>query len=522
MSEDWQNRILSKNSESSVAKQPAAEVRQITSKSDKTFAVQSVAGGKGSQFEDIYMGVTVNLADREFFFDIELRSKDGEELPQNIELELGSFYIARVSVSLNRFVDVPNNSDQYLLKQEGVRIDRQLNLLLESSTLTMHGERQKLELNCRRDWCCDFLIQVSDRCESEFATLQLRYQEDSSQNKLRFASSLDVKVPTSQRVSPIKNVTLTANIANVKNAVILYVIPNGEKEWSIQGISPHEAIEMSIAAPSQPMNLWDYGKRPLGVILKWLREAIAYFRYRLNRELNLAIVDGTSQQISWEMVELQPNKFLGVKAKVVRWVEQEAWGEPILLDLDIQRIYQGRLVAYEHPLTLGCEDLHNRLSGWRDNLRTHTAKPVAIALLHCDKDLSDHLGRVRFDDLARCLQDRSLFLFVNSPYSARLIWEDDSLSGIAANALSEIASGYFGTLGKVDNKIAKAIEKKFIELAQKDVGINPALFLQALRSFYTSYLQGNDSQKSIAEQIFSYVYYGNPDDVVKITGGSQP
>jgi len=520
MSEDWQNRILSKNSGASVAKQSAAEVSQTSSRSDNALSIQSIVTGEGSEVKGIKMANKFYLADREFFFDIELRSKDGEELPQNIELELGSFYIARVSVSLNRFVDVPNNSDQYLLKQEGVRIDRQLNLLLESSTLTMHGERQKLELNCRRDWCCDFLIQVSDRCESEFATLQLRYQEDSSQNKLRFASSLDVKVPTSQRVSPIKNVTLTANIANANNAVILYVIPNGEKEWSIQGISPHEAIESMIKVPSQSMRLWN--KNHIGAILKWLKEAIAYFRDRLNRELNLAIVDGTSQQISWEMVELQPNEFLGVKAKVVRWVEQEAWGEPILLDLDIQRIYQGRLVAYEHPLTLGCEDLHNRLSGWRDNLRTHTAKPVAIALLHCDKDLSDHLGRVRFDDLARCLQDRSLFLFVNSPYSARLIWEDDSLSGIAANALSEIASGYFGTLGKVDNKIAKAIEKKFIELAQKDVGINPALFLQALRSFYTSYLQGNDSQKSIAEQIFSYVYYGNPDDVVKITGGSQP
>jgi len=519
MSEDWQNKILSKNSEASVAKQPAAEVSQTSSRSDNALSIQSIVTGEGSEVKDIKMANKFYLADRKFFFDIELRSKDGEELPQNIELELGSFYIARVSVSLNRFVNSSNNSDRYLLQQEEVYIDRQLNLMIESSTLTMHGERQKLELNCQRDWYCDFLVQVNDRCESEFATMQLRYQEDGSQNVLRFASSLDVKVPISQRVSPPKNVKLTANIANANNAVILYVIPNGEKEWSIQGISPHEAIESMIKVPSQSMRLWN--KNHIGAILKWLRESIAYFRDRLNRELNLAIVDATSQQISWEMVELEPNQFLGVKAKVVRWVEQEAWGKKILLDLDCPRTYHGRVVAYEHPVNQGCEDLHNCLNGWRDDLRKHNQQPVAIALLHCDQDLSEYLNQVRFDDLARCLQERSLFLFINSPCSARLIWEDDIPSCLAANALSEVASGYFGAMGEVENRIAKAIRKRFIELAQRDIGISPASFLQAVRSAYLRYLQGTDSEKNIAEQIFSYVYYGNPDDVVKITGGEQ-
>jgi small nuclear ribonucleoprotein (snRNP)-like protein len=519
MSEDWQNKILSKNSDASVAKQPAAEVRQTTSKSDKTVAIQSVTGGKESQFENINMGVTINLADRKFFFDIELRSKDGEKLPQNIELKSDSFYIARVSVSLNSFVNPSNNSDRYLLQQDGVCIDRQLNLMLESSILTMHGERRKLELNCRRDWYCDFLIQVSDRCESEFATLQLMYEEDGSQNVLRFASSLDVKVPISQRVSPPKNVKLTANIANANNAVILYVIPNGEKEWSIQGISPHEAIAQSVKSPCIPLDLWDYGKIQLGKVLKWVREAIAYFQ----NQCNLAIVDLTSQQIPWEMLELKPNEFLGVKSKVVRWMEQEAWGEPILLDLAIQRTYQGQIVKYEHPVNLSCEDLHAQLKPWRDQLGNHHRQPVAMGLLDCHEQLPID---VSFQDLARCLEEcsenRPLFLFINSPCSALLAYQDQVPSGIAAKALSEVASGYLGTMAKVDRWIAKIMKTEFLKLAQNDHGVSPALFLQSFRAKYEKDLKSaDDRKKREAEQIFSYVYYGNPNDVVKITGGEQ-
>ena len=222
------------------------------------------------------------------------------------------------------------------------------------------------------------------------------------------------------------------------------------------------------------------------------------------------------------MVELKPNEFLGVQSRVVRWIEQEAWGESILLDLDQKRNYQGRLVPYNHPVSLDCGDLHNCLKLWRKELSKHSQQPVAIALLHCEQELNKYLNQVRFDDLARCLQDRPLFLFVNSPCSARLLWQDENPYGIAANALSEIASGYFGTMGDVEGGLAQAIKKKFLQLAESDRGVSPALFLQGLRAFYKRFFTGNDLQKRQAEQIFSYVYYGNPDDVVKITGGRQP
>jgi small nuclear ribonucleoprotein (snRNP)-like protein len=500
----------------SVAKKPAAEVSQTTNRTDKAIAVQSVIGGEGSQFDNIHLGLDLNLADREFFFDIELRAENGKALPGNIELEVGCFYLVRVSVSLNRFVDSPDGNG-YPLKQAGVRIERKLDLTLVSSTLKMHGDIHQLELQCRHDWYRDFLVQASDCCQGESSSLQLRYQETDSQNLPRFASSLDIKVRAYQNATPPRTVKLPDSISNAENAVVLYIIPNGEEEWLLQGISPHESIDryIKIPNPDTPLDLWTYGKTHLGGVVKWLRDAIADF----GDKCSFVILDATSQQIQWEMVELKPSEYLGVKAEVVRWVEQEAWGDPIVLDLAKQRTYMGRLVAYDHPANLSCADIHDYLNAWREELIKHDRQPVAIGLLHCNERLTD----VRFDGIARSLRDRSLFLFVNSPCSARLIWKDKIPFGIAATALSEVASGYFGTMGAIEGQLAKAVKKKFLELAGSDSGISPAVFLQRIRLSYMQMLTSEDSQKrQRAEQVFSYVYFGNPDDVVKITGGSQP
>jgi len=329
--------------------------------------------------------------------------------------------------------------------------------------------------------------------------------------------SIDVN-PTSQ-IQTLPAIKLPTAIANPENTIVLYVIPNGEKEWLIQGISPHEAIEQSVKAPCIPLDLWEYGAYQLGKVLKWMGEAIAYFQ----NQCNLAIIDLTSQQIPWEMVELKPNKFLGVKAKIVRWVEQEAWGEPIVLNLAMQRTYQGQIVKYEHPVNLSCEDLHARLKPWRDQLGNHHRQPVAMGLLDCHEQLPIE---VSFKDIARCLEEcpenRPLFLFINSPCSALLAYQERVPSSIVTKALSEVASGYLGTMAKVDRWIAKMMKTEFLKLAQNDHGVSPALFLQGFRAKYEKDLKSaDDRKKREAEQIFSYVYYGNPDDVVKITGGEQ-
>jgi hypothetical protein len=502
MSDDFRNKFFS-------------QLSQIVSKTEKIVSVQSMTAGEGSEIRDNQQIVNLSLADRPFFFVISLKTEDGMEIVIDRELETDKIYRLYISVS-------PNPVAKSNLEQRGIKIVKQLDLSLQADDFEILDHRIiSLQLKDWETWEEHFIVKVRNGSHGK-TSLRLDFREGKA-DFAPYASLLDVHVRSlGNPISPPKTVKLTANISNAKNAAILYVIPNGEKEWLIQGISPHESIEQSIKVPSLPVNLWNYGKNYLGSILKWLRGTIAYFQDCLHRECNLAIIDATTQQIPWEMVELKPNEFLGVQSRVVRWIEQEAWGESILLDLDQKRNYQGRLVPYSHPVSLDCGDLHNCLKLWRKELRKHGQQPVAIALLHCEQELNKHLNQVRFDDLARCLQDRPLFLFVNSPCSARLLWQDENPHGIAANALSEIASGYFGTMGDVEGGLAQAIKKKFLQLAESDRGVSPALFLQGLRAFYKKFFTGTDLQKRQAEQIFSYVYYGNPDDVVKITGGMQP
>ncbi len=365
----------------------------------------------------------------------------------------------------------------------------------------------------------DFLVQVGDHCQEELSTLELKYQESGSHNRLRFASSLTIKVNTSQKVISPKTVNLIANIANAENAVILYIIPNGETEWSIQGISPHESINQTIKAPNISANIWrHYVPQKLGSLLKWLTKTIAYFQ----NQCNISIVDLTSQQISWERIELKTNVYLGVEAKVVRWVEQESRGEKILLDLSQPKNYEGRLVDYKHPLNLNCDDIDKNLKSWQLDLGKHKQQPVAIGLLNCHQRLTE----ISFETVARRVDDCSLFLFANCPYSAVVMWEDDSPSGVVTTALSEVASGYLGTMGEIDTWFAEKVQAKFLELARQGNGIKPVDFLRILRSTYARMLLSDkDEEIKRAERFlpyaFSYVYYGNPDDVVKITGGVQ-
>ncbi len=514
MSEDLKDKFFALSTNAGVAKKTPAEMTRTTRKTDEAISVQSIAGG---EIHNSTQNLIINLADRKFFFDMELRTEQRESLPSDVKLEVGKFYFVRVSVSLNPFIDSPS-VDQNMLKQQEVIIDQRLDITLESSTLTMHGEIGQLELRCRRDWYIDFLIQVGDRCQEELSSLELKYQESGSHNRLRFASSLAVKVNTNQKVISPKTVNLTANIANAENAAILYVTPNGQKEWSIQGISPHEAINQTIKAPNIPVNIWDYAKKSLGSLLKWLRETISYFQ----NQCNLAIVDLTSQQISWERIELKTNVYLGVEAKVVRWVEQEARGEKILLDLPQPQNYEGRLVDYKHPRDLNCDDIDNALNSWRQGLCKHKQQPVAIGLLNCHQRLTD----ISFEMVARRVDDYSLFLFANCPYSAVVTWEDAIPSGIAATALSEVASSYLGTMGEIDTGFAEQLQAKFLELARQKNGVKPVDFLRSLRFTYAKMLLSDDDiKRETAERLlpyaFSYVYYGNPDDVVKITGGGQ-
>lgn len=484
---------------------------------DKVFS-QGVTGGNKAHIENVNQNQTINnnFTDRDFFFDISLKTENGMELTINEKLETDKIYLLIISVQ-------PNSVVKSNLLQRGLKIIKQLDLYLQADDFYILDHRIiSLQLKDWDTWKEQFIVKVRN-CTHGKASLSLYFREGKAEFA-RYASLLEVQVcSVGNPITQPKYVNLTANIANAENAVILYVIPNGEKEWLIKGFSPHESIlgafNQTIKAPNIDVNIWQhYVPKKLGSLVKWLRETIAYFQ----NQCNLAIVDLTSQQISWERIELKKNIYLGVEAKVVRWVEQEARGEKILLDLAQPRIYQGRLVDYKHPRDLNCDDIDNALNSWRQGLSKHKQQPVAVGLLNCHQRLTN----ISFEKVARKVTDYSLFLFANCPYSACVIWEDESPSGIAANALYEVASGYLGTMGEIDTVFAEHLQAKFLELARQRDGVKPVDFLRRLRVTYAKMLLSDDDRKiERAERLlpyaFSYVYYGNPDDVVKITEGGQ-
>ncbi len=507
MSEGFKDKIVSQSSNASVAKKTSAELPTGNPSSS-----QIVSTGDGGQVSNITQMQTTNnhfSSDPVYFFMV-LKNLDGSEIIEDADIEAGKVYSVSISVSLNP-------AEKTRLIQKPIKIKKQLDLCLVGNDFEILDNKiVSFQIDEFGNWKEEFPIMVREGSKG-LGSLRLDFKEGKA-DFTSYASRLEVKVCSlAVSVTPPKTVNLTGNIANAENAVILYVTPNGETEWSIYGVSPHESLNCSILAPNMPLDLWDFARNCIDDILNWFRGVKSYF----NDRFNLAIVDRTSQQISWEAIQLDSNEFLAEKAKIVRWVEQKAWAKPIVLDLKLSRTYQGRLVPYEHPSGANCNDLHDRLNVWREALRKHDQQPVAIALLHCEQELNKHFNQVRFDELEKCLHDRPLFLFVNSPRSAQLLWKDKRPSGIAAKALSQVASGYLGTMGEVEVKLAKAFRKKFIEYASSDNGVSPALFLQELRANYKHWFSGNDLQKRQAEQIFSYVYYGNPDDVVKITGGGQ-
>lgn len=511
MSEDLKDKFFAPSTNAGVAKKTHAELSHTVRKTDEVLSVQSIAAGEGSEIRDNTQITNLHLADLDFYFFMKLKNLDGSKIIEDADIEAGKVYSVSLSVSL-----VPSKKTGLI--QTPMKIKKQLDLSFMGNDFEILDNRIiSFQVADYQTWREEFQIKVREGSKG-LGSLRLDFKEGQA-DFMPYASRLEVNVfSLAASITPPKTVSLTANIANAENAVILYVNPNGQKEWSIQGISPHESINQTIKAPNIPVNIWDYAKKSLGSLLKWLRETITYFQ----NQCNLAIVDLTSQQISWERIELKTNVYLGVEAKVVRWVEQEARGEKILLDLAQPRIYQGRLVDYKHPRDLNCDDIDTALNSWRQSLGKHKQQPVAIGLLNCHHRLTE----ISFETVARKVDDYSLFLFANCPYSACVIWEDERPSGIAATALSEVASGYLGTIGEIDTGFAEQLQAKFLELARQKDGVKPVDFLRSLRFTYAKMLLSDDDLKiERAERLlpyaFSYVYYGNPNDVVKITGGGQ-
>ncbi len=391
------------------------------------------------------------------------------------------------------------------------------------------------------DWSCKFWFVVTEKCQSVIS-LQLKYRISGQGKFQSCATSFNVNIltlPTSNE--PTQKLPIAPFIKLSDNSVSLFINTNGENEWMVQGISLNlPSFEGIVEQKQDSYNLFDYAENCLGKLLCWLRKTIDFFQ----GNCNIILVDKTSQQINWEMVRLDINVFLGIKATVIRWLEKELFGKSRNLDLTKSKVYEGCMVPYVHlddsddyPLSEPIESLED----WQDAI-INNLQAVAVASLQCNGHIyagsipqawqwepieCQHSPiQVDFEPIFMCNDTYPLCLFVNAPYSARLIWDNSKPCGIAAVALSQVASGYIGSMGAIDPRIAKLVKNKFIVKAREDDGVKPAEFLREIRSEWVDKLKSKvSSERKEAKwglpHIFSYVYYGNPDDVVKITGGGQ-
>ena len=530
---DQFDEMFAQDRPASVAKTPAAKLRQTVGKTPQTVRVQSITAGAGSEVHDNEQNVKISLANREFFFNIILKTKSEDELSPDAVLEAGDIYRASISVAINR-------SEKTNLKQRPIKIQTKLDLSLKADDFEIINNKIiSLEIANWQNWREEFQVSLQDSSQSQ-TSLRLDFRESGRADFLLQAAQLNVSSPQESNFST-KPVTLPNVLHADENAAVLYIKPDGS-EWSLEGFYSQQTLRERVRKQKN-LGLDVYARKYLGKLLKWLREAIAYFDSKYG-QCSLAIVDHTSEQTPWEMVKLKPSEYLGVKATVVRWAEQEAWGETVALDLTKPQVYQGRIVAYVHPEDIDNSPFpqaHTSLSKWQEDA---IAQPIApVVLIHCNGHLSygdepeswtwESLScqrqpiKVDFEEIANYVKRPSFFFFANAPYSARLIWDDSVPCGVAANALAQVASGYIGTMTEIEEQFARLVKNKFLELAGKDVGIKPADFLRRIRFYYADNLTSKDKQKKtranqVLTYVFSYVYYGNPDDVVKITGGSQP
>jgi len=477
---------------------------------NKLFASQNQSTGDRGVIESSFQTLNLNFSKDPIFFYIKVLEESGEDAKT---LKAGKIYKFRVSPGLNE--------DK---RHQGVKIDSKLCISLHSpdgafeildDNLALYSVESKL------DWYHDFPVKVCDR---KIGKMELLYRETEYQVQLR-ATSIEREIDTNEEVKP-ETKLLPANISLTENAVALYITPNG-REWSVQAISDSKDQENFFGAvkpPSDPTNLRGYARDGLDGLLEWLRQA-------LERVQNccIAVCDLTPEQICWERLEVGTHDYLGRKAKVVRWTAMDAYEECIVLNLSQEREFRGRQVALVHSHNRkDCPNAHTSTKLWMNDLTSKTKGHPKVLWIHS----SERVGYnpepnleivVNFDEIEDSVPDRPFFLFVNAPDSARLHCSQTNPEGIAVEALKKIAGGYMGILCKVPPEFALWVKSNFLKRAKSKTGVNPALFLQEMREHLCKNKFNKD--RNATEWLphsFAYTYYGNPNDVVKITGGINP
>lgn len=560
-----------KSTSSPVANRGAVDVQpQGTAATENHHIQQQMQTGANSTLEGNNQNVTVSVArpDRDFYLDMVVyragsdNSAEGtvrtKVLPGE-SLEAGRQYWVRVSRNLMRYESSSvEGRGKMSLEQKAVRFERELKLWLSASTksdvvippLALSGELATLSLNADPNWSQDLKFTVPDDHPTAEVTLEL-YCCEADANVIRSAATL--KVPVHGNTDPLPTPMahyLPADAEPPAHTAILHILPAAEQQLQLIGwvrdrvdrpleIDPIDRVRPSEVAQGADYlaELWDavhdFAIDSPANISVWLDEVMDLY----GDQCCLIIVDQADAQIPWEMFRLKDGRHLGERALIVRWTEAQYRGEEsVTLQLRNAR-YSGRLAAFVSPddaapkiltqlvpkLCKSPADIENSL------LVSENVPPVGIiyfgthsVLCYGDErealqeltSATEQTIRVRFNRIGGRLKRRTLF-FANAPYSGRVLLLNGKPCGLARAALTQVANGYIGALGPIDQKISIYIAEHFLHEAQQ--GAQPAQLLRKLRVEAAANLMKPYDTAELREEAerqflytFTYVYYGNP------------
>ncbi|HLI91668.1 MAG TPA: hypothetical protein VKV37_23480 [Ktedonobacteraceae bacterium] len=278
----------------------------------------------------------------------------------------------------------------------------------------------------------------------------------------------------------------------------------------------------------------------------WLRKLHA----RYGEQLCLVIVDSTSQEIPWEMFDLndeggQDERFLGALTRVVRWLPPYRSRQCRLHVAEVR--YEGEVIAYldgklgaaqiaaeQEMLRSLANRRYQTLTDLADQLRLpltfagliyigcHGESGKRLQQQYPDQLTANYLALVNAHPAPRPIA------FFNACESARVlrndVWDDSSFVEIV---LRRFASGYIGTLGKVGMEAASLIARQILTLASSEeipmAEILRRLRARAAQELSEHYFQPASVRKEYEYNLlytFMYVYYGNPLACLRLAPGA--
>jgi hypothetical protein len=253
-------------------------------------------------------------------------------------------------------------------------------------------------------------------------------------------------------------------------------------------------------------------------------------------QLDLIVVDLTEKEFPWELLEMSGNRYLGVCARVIRWlptfyfemrrkltIESDFHEGSVIsyldpsfkTDLQLQYEYEQNTLQYLNGITCpSLPDIRKQL----DNLPEKTG----LIYIGCHGRDGRHLLQQGMSVFSSIMlegmdSDRLLHLtvFINACESARTIkndWNDPS--NFVKTFLAYGVSGFIGTLAQIGVHTAPTIARQILLAALQPGGVQIAEMLRILRKTEIEKLKQiasptEDDYYRVIDT-FMYVYYGNP------------